>query len=279
VIGRSASPDGRGVLGFADSSSGTTYGVFGRSASTYGRGVLGFADSSSGITYGVIGRSASTSGTGVLGYATASSGTTYGVSGESDSSHGYGVYGYGPSAYGYGVYSHGRFAASGTKSFQIDHPLDPANQYLNHFSAEGPEPYLIYRGSAILDETGQAWVQLPDYFESINRDFHYQLTPIGKPALLYIAEEVRENRFLIAGGEAGMKVSWTVTGVRDDPFVQAYPLADVQDKPAEAQGLYLQPELYGQPESLGIHYMPRDREADDAAALSGQELVPPEEQP
>lgn len=76
-----------------------------------------------------------------------------------------------------------------------------------------------------------------------------------------------------------MKVSWTVTGVRDDPFVQAYPLADVQDKPAEAQGLYLQPELYGQPESLGIHYSPLHRKAEDDSVPSGQELVPPEEQP
>jgi hypothetical protein len=305
VYGLTASTEGRGVYGSASATSGNTYGVFGSSASSTGTGVYGEATAtagagirrgvvgssasgtgvygeataSTGTTRGVHGFSASTEGRGVYGSASATSGNTYGVFGVSTSPDGNGVRGTNVTPTGYGVYSHGRFAATGTKSFQIDHPLDPANQYLNHFSAEGPEPYLIYRGSAILDEAGQAWIRLPDYFESINRDFHYQLTPVGKPALLYIAEEVRDNRFLIAGGEAGMKVSWTVTGIRNDPFVRSYPLSDVQDKLASSRGLYLQPELHGQPESPSIHYTPRDRENEDDSPPSGQELVPSEEQP
>jgi hypothetical protein len=37
-----------------------------------------------------------------------------------------------------------RLAATGTKSFQIDHPLSPETHYLNHFCAEGPEPMNAY---------------------------------------------------------------------------------------------------------------------------------------
>lgn len=90
----------------------------------------------------------------------------------------YAVYGRRNSIEGYGVYSAGRFAASGTKSLQIDHPLNPETHYLNHFCAEGPEPYNVYSGNVVTDAQGYAVVELPDYFESINRDVRYQLTVI-----------------------------------------------------------------------------------------------------
>ncbi|GIV21777.1 MAG: hypothetical protein KatS3mg023_3528 [Armatimonadota bacterium] len=187
----------------------------------------------------------STSGKGVYGEATATSGTTYGVLGRSDS----------PS--GYGVYSAGRFAATGTKSFQIDHPLNPENAFLNHYSAEGPEPQNIYNGIVVLDARGEAWVQLPDYFEAINRDPRYTLTPIGAPMPnLHVAVEIQNNRFKIAGGAPGRKVSWEVKAVRNDRWVQQYGYQTEQPKPAEYRGKYLHPELYGQPKELGIHYRP-----------------------
>ena len=56
-------------------------------------------------------------------------------------------------------------------------------------------------------------MNLPDYFQAFNGDFRYQLTAIGAPGPnLYIAEEISGNRFKIAGGKAGSKVSWQVTG-------------------------------------------------------------------
>lgn len=263
VYGRSASSNlGVGTLGWATASTGDTYGVYGRTNSNAGSGVFGIATStsSSGERYGVQGRTPHENGVGVFGWNQATSGTSIGVAGRSNSTTGrgvhglasatsgtnYGVWGGTSSTNGYGVYSLGRFAATGTKDFQIDHPLDPANKYLNHFSAEGPEPYLLYRGTVILDATGQAWVHLPTYFEAINRDFHYQLTPIGNPAPdLHIAKEVTNNQFLVAGGIPGLKVSWTVMGIRNDPYVRNTPLADVQDKPSEFRGTYLHPEYYG----------------------------------
>jgi hypothetical protein len=55
---------------------------------------------------------------------------------------------------------------------------------------------------------GEAVVQLPDWFETLNADFRYQLTAIGAPGPnLYIAQEVQGNSFRLAGGSPGMKVS------------------------------------------------------------------------
>jgi hypothetical protein len=51
------------------------------------------------------------------------------------------------------------------------------------------------------------------------KDFRYQLTCIGGSALVYISEEIKNNRFAIAGGKQGLKVSWQVTGIRKDPYV------------------------------------------------------------
>ena len=105
-------------------------------------------------------------------------------------------------------------------------------------------------------------MQLPDWFAAINKDFRYQLTPVGAPAPgLYIAQEMQStaagSRFRIGGGPAGLKVSWQVTALRNDPYVQTRGAPVVQDKPADEQGSYLHPELYGQPESAAVNYSQR----------------------
>jgi len=101
-----------------------------------------------------------------------------------------------------------------------------------------------------------AWVQLPNYFESMNRDYHYQLTCVGRFAPVYVAEEIRDARFKIAGGQPGVKVSWTVTGVRNDPFVRVNGAPVETDKPEQERGKYLHPELFGKPADLAIHPLP-----------------------
>ena len=83
----------------------------------------------------------------------------------------------------------------------------------------------IYSGNAVLDASGQAVVELPDWFEALNRNFQYHLTPVGAPAPdLHVAGEIAENRFHIAGGPAGLKVSWQVIGERQDRFALEHPL-------------------------------------------------------
>lgn len=147
----------------------------------------------------------------------------------------------------YGVFSNGTLGASGVKTFQIDHPNDPANQYLRHFSVESNEVLNLYRGTATFDAQGRAEVQLPDYFHAVNRDFSYQLTPIGAYMPLFIASKIQNGNFVIAGGQPGKEVSWTVTAERNDPYLQAHPeQRQVElEKRAGAKGKYLAPEIYG----------------------------------
>jgi len=157
-------------------------------------------------------------------------------------------------ANGAGVYSYDNIVAAGTKNFRIDHPLDPENKYLNHFSIESNEVLNIYRGTVTCDANGTALVQLPAYVNAINIDFSYQLTPIGAFAGLYIAKKIENGMFVIAGALPGMEVSWQLTGRRNDAYLQKYPeAAKVETEKAEGdKGLYIRPELYNQPAEKGI---------------------------
>lgn len=213
--------------------------------SNAGTAVYARATNTGGATYGVRGVTSSTAAgaAGVRGEAPASTNTNYGV------------YGQAPGANAYGVYSNGRFGASGTKAFVIDHPLDPENKVLMHYSAESPDVLNIYSGNIALDARGEAWVALPDYFEAINTDPRYQLTAIGAPAPeLHIAQRVQGNRFKIAGGAPGMEVSWEIKAKRSDRFVAQRGAAIEQLKSDANRGKYLDPALYGLPEEMGVFY-------------------------
>ncbi|HTT60856.1 MAG TPA: hypothetical protein VMG35_03415 [Bryobacteraceae bacterium] len=140
-------------------------------------------------------------------------------------------------------------------SFKIDHPLDPANKYLYHSFVESPDMMNIYNGIATLDASGETAVVLPAWFETLNRDFRYQLTAIGAPGPnLYIASEISQNSFRIAGGKPGMRVSWQVTGIRQDAWANAHRIPLEEDKPEPERGFYLHPELYGAPEEKSIDW-------------------------
>ncbi len=267
-----ASDVGNGVRGGSDSGTGV------RGESNSGYGVHG-----SGLERGVFGHAASTNGSGVYGrgqtgvYGMANSGGN-GVRGEAPGSSGWGVYG--TASEGTGVRAHGGtygiYASTGTddtdyagyfngnvnvtgniskgsSTFRIDHPLDPANMYLSHSVVESPDMMNVYNGNAVLDSNGEAVVELPAYFGALNRDFRYQLTPIGATtSVLYIAEEIQNNRFKIGGGTPGLKVSWQVTGIRQDPFANDHRIQAEQMKPEAERGTYLYPAGYGQPESRSV---------------------------
>jgi len=264
VFGQSNSTDGRGVYGLATAATGGgAYGVFGQSNSTDGRGVYGLATAATGNNYGGRFESSSTSGIGVFGWAYAGSGTVYGVFGQGSVAPG-----------GYGVYAAGDMGASGTKPFRIDHPDDPANQYLLHYAAESPEVINFYSGKATLDAAGEAVVELPHYFARINKDPRYTLTAVGAPMpMLHVAEEIDEATlsagataepgeaaptcsFRIAGGAPGAKVSWRVEALRNDRWVRQRGAPVVVEKEGLEKGTYQHPELYGQPVELGMNYIP-----------------------
>ncbi len=249
-----------GVYGRATVTSGFNVGVLGYTPSTDGAGVAGLTSAVSGLNAGVFGSSPSTSGAGVRGEATATSGSNAGVSGLSNSPN------------GYGVFSFGTLGASGVKTFRIDHPDDPTNKYLLHYSTESPEVINFYRGTIVLDSKGEAVVELPQYFAKINKDPSYMLTAVGAPMpMLYVAKEIDADAlkagaktgpeqtaplcsFYIAGGAPGYKVSWRIDAVRNDLWVRSRnPEAEVEKMGSE-KGTYQHPDLYGQPAEKGINY-------------------------
>jgi hypothetical protein len=247
-----------GVYGIGDGS-----GVSGRS--NHGTGVWGISQNEVGVAgestsfHGVYGETGGNWGwiSGVYGKATQSSAN--GVTGWNTGA-GVGVYGHSETGYAGYFSGKGRFTGVLEKpagGFKIDHPLDPQHQYLSHSFVESPDMKNVYDGVIVLDEEGKGWVEFPEWFEALNQDFRYQLTPIGAPGPnLYIAQEVQDNRFQIAGGAPGLKVSWQVTGIRHDPFAQAHPIVVEEEKPPEEQGTYLHPLEHGMPETLGLDYQP-----------------------
>jgi hypothetical protein len=141
---------------------------------------------------------------------------------------------------------------SSSALLKIDHPLDPANKYLAHSAVESSDMMNIYNGVAILDASGEAVVQMPEWFGSLNRDFRYQLTCIGGFAPVFIAEELANNRFKIGGGRDGMKISWQITGVRQDAWANAHRIPVEQMKSDRERGYYLSPQLFGAPAEKSI---------------------------
>jgi len=144
--------------------------------------------------------------------------------------------------------------------FRVDHPRDPANKYLNHSFVESDKMKNVYDGVAELGTDGTASVELPEWFEDLNEDFCYQLTAVGRAAPdLYVAEEVYDNRFKIAGGdEGGMRVCWQVTGTRKDAWAASNSLEVEEEKSPEERGRYVHPHLYNQPEERRVGVGPRE---------------------
>lgn len=277
-----SSNSNRGVHGQSNSNTGvhgqsnSGFGVFGSSGS--GTGVFGV--NTAGGT-GVVGQG----GTGVVGSGSGNGSGVFGSSPESigvfgisengiagvfgSSGSGSGVTGFsisGPAIHGVTVSNSGVAGlfngdvnisgnlSKGGGSFKIDHPLDPANKYLYHSFVESPDMMNIYNGNVTTDGNGEATVALPNYFEALNKDFRYQLTVIGQFAQAIVAAEIKDNRFQIKTDKADVKVSWQVTGIRQDAWANKHRIPTEVEKPEAERGYYLHPELYDQPAEQGIEW-------------------------
>lgn len=258
VVGKSW--NGIGVVGTSDGYDGmlglskTGIGIVGVS-NQYGPAVVGYAFGSTGN--GVFGSGS----VGVSG-----GGSKYGVQGSSSSPAGIGVLGFsnsgvgvvGDTATGKAGRFHGDVDVTGTLTkaglaFKIDHPLDPANKYLYHSGVESPDMKNVYDGVVRLDDAGDAVIDLPDWFEALNGDFRYQLTPIGRPAPdLHIAEGINRNRFRISGGPPRTQVCWQVTGIRQDAWARGNRVPVEQNKPRGEKGQYLHPQAHNKPRSKDV---------------------------
>lgn len=91
-------------------------------------------------------------------------------------------------------------------------------------------------------------------FKSLNEDFRYQLTVIGRFAQAIVGQEIRNNQFTIKTDQPRVKVSWQVTGIRRDPWAVANRIVVEEEKAAEDKGRYLHPELWGRPKDEQIHH-------------------------
>lgn len=259
---------GTGVIGIGNDGSYFLY-SYGSGGAFTGNycGVAGWATTNSNSSVGVYGyydgAGAWNDGRGVVGIAVANWGRGYGVYGEGNR---------------YGVYANGNLGASGTKSFAIDHPDDPENKILKHYSIESNEVLNMYRGNVLLDDNGESTIVLPDYFMTINIDFSYTLTPIGKPSPnLFVKEEINNNgEFVVSGGQPGQKISWVVYADRNDPYMQKNRESevDVIEKGENDRGKYITPELYGQPKEKGVFYIENNsmKKAHQKTSVTTQEV-------
>jgi hypothetical protein len=174
--------------------------------------------------------------------------------GATDGTYGDGVDAYsGPGGGAYAGYFGGNVEITGTLNgatpeAKIDDPVDPANKYMVHASVGSSEMMNLYTGNVVTDDLGLATVKLPAWFETVNTDFRYQLTVIGRFAQAVVSKEIADHKFVVMTNAPHVKVSWQVTAVRQDPYAKAHPLVVEQFKPAAEKGFYMHPELYGQPE-------------------------------
>lgn len=137
--------------------------------------------------------------------------------------------------------------SKGSGSFKIDHPLDPTGKYLYHSFVESPDMINIYNGVTVTDARGYATIELPDWFEALNREFRYQLTVIDENdsadfVQAKVVKGVGGNRFTIRSSAPRAKISWQVTGIRKDPYAEAHRIPVEEAKPAAEQGTCLHQE-------------------------------------
>jgi hypothetical protein len=142
--------------------------------------------------------------------------------------------------------------SKGGGSFKIDDPLDPANKYLYHSFVESPDMMNIYNGNVVTDGSGNAIIQLPDWFEALNRDFRYQLTVIGQFAQAIVTQKVSNHQFGIKTDKPEVEVSWQITGIRKDAWANAHRIPVEEEKDVKERGYYLHPELYGAPAERSV---------------------------
>ena len=263
---RGESNSGSGVYGYGNTGRGVygnslqNHGVYGRSVSGAHAGVYGFNTQADGV--GVLGEAqGGTNQTSIGVYGLGSGWGVVGVANEV----GHGVAGYGSflgaSIYGASgaawagffdgdVVVEGNLQVNNNFGARTDHPIDPANKYLNQSFVESPQLMSVQNGNITTDSNGEAIVSLPEYFGAMSGDFRYQLTVVGQFAQAIVAQKIEGNVFKIKTDKPGVEVSWQVTGLR-----QAKTRKPAEELKSETErGHYLNPAAFGQPEEKSIQW-------------------------
>ncbi|MCB0528780.1 MAG: hypothetical protein KDC65_09920, partial [Saprospiraceae bacterium] len=77
---------------------------------------------------------------------------------------------------------------------------------------------------------------------------------IGQFAQAIIYEKIENNRFVIRTDKPDVEVSWQVTGIRKDPWAEANRTVVEPEKSPGEKGLYVNPEIYDQPNTMRIQF-------------------------
>ena len=271
IYGRNYTPSGAGYGVYATSLSAASYGILAQNTSasagnvTAARfnvpnapsGIAVYATSkyialntdvndTTGATYGLYASANSPGARAAYGFVSNSANIDYGFRGQA-------------SAGDYGLYAVGDTGASGVKAFRIDHPLDPYNKYLKHYSAEGPQPMNVYSGTVVTDAKGAATVELPSYYDSINRNPRYTLTVVDEGedfVLAKVSRRLAGRTFEIRTSKPNVEVSWMIQAERYDAWVQAHAPVVEEEKVGQEKGKLQHPELLGQTEDMGMDPAP-----------------------
>jgi len=164
-------------------------------------------------------------------------------------------------------------ATNVAKNWRIDHPLDPLNKWLDHYTVEGPQHYTLYAGQVALDDDGQATVQLPHYFDALNQRVRVIWSLVtGEMGHLKRANggKVSDNQFGFVDGEPGQIIDWVIVAERADVWALAHPTTPEKEKGEGERGYVAAWVEYG----LGPEYeqpmrMPKSSEADQPGAAPG----------
>ena len=124
------------------------------------------------------------------------------------------------------------------KSFIIDHPTKSDN-YLVHTCLEGPEAGVYYRGTTQVCNKFTE-VELPDYVDSLAKDFTVNVTHIFDEDIdtepnTYAATKIKNGKFRIYGPPGN--VSWIVYGKRGD--IEVEPLKSSVDVKGDGPYKYI----------------------------------------
>jgi hypothetical protein len=107
----------------------------------------------------------------------------------------------------------------------------------------------IYNGTVTTDANGEAEVTMPDWF----RGAQTATSATNSPASAHSPGRWWPKRsaaitFKIKTSLPQVKISWQVTGIRQDAWAQQNRIPVEEVKPAKERGSYLHPTAFGQPE-------------------------------
>lgn len=117
----------------------------------------------------------------------------------------------------------------------------------------------MYRGKILLNDNGEARVEMPSYFKALTKENEatVQITCIGRPFGIGY-EWNGDFASFVAYGEPNREISWMVMADRDDPYMQnnRKPVIIKKDGSFKGieQGVYLDAKSYNQAEEKSYRY-------------------------